>query len=230
VPSSWLDGGIKAVIFDAVGTLLFPASPVAETYRNIARKHGADIDETVLRVRLRDSFELQERIDRDAGWRTSEDREANRWRNIVRECLPEAKAPKVCFDELWEWYRSPAAWKPEPDTETVLNELTRRGFVVGMASNFDARLAGIVNGIPALRPLNRFCVISSLVGWRKPSTEFFGEVIKMSKCDRSEVLFVGDDLHNDYHGALSTRIKAVLYDPSGRVEGVGRIARLIDLL
>ena len=220
---------MNSIFFDAVGTLLFPTVPVTETYGRIAERQGVEIDEAALRIRLRASFEKQEQIDALAGWRTDEERERERWRQIVGEALPEVADAGSCFEELWEFYRSPTAWRVHPETDEVLTSLSRRGITLGMASNFDARLTGIISGHPALAPLADRCAISSLVGWRKPAPEFFREVARMAECNVERILFIGDDLRNDFRGARAAGMRALLYDPTGAIEIVERIASFRDL-
>jgi len=222
--------GVRAIFFDAVGTLLHPATPVTQTYRAIALRHRAALDEQVIRARLVESFQRQELLDSRAGWRTDEAREADRWRQIVGETLLEAANPDVCFSELWEWYRQPLAWRVEQDTEMVLTELGRRGMVVGMASNFDARLAAIVGNMPSLAPLVGRVAISSILGWRKPAREFFDEVIQLAGCSAQEILFIGDDSRNDYHGARQAGLRALLFDPLAKSDITSRIKSLSELL
>jgi putative hydrolase of the HAD superfamily len=223
-------GAIRAVFFDAVGTLLLPAVPVVVTYREVGRRHGADLDEPTIRARLRLAFEKQERLDQQADWRTNEKREIERWRSIVRETLPETANADACFADLWEHYRSPSAWSTAARTGPVLSELARRGLTLGMASNFDARLAGIVSAFAELAPLADRCIISSLIGWRKPSREFFEEVVARSGCAPSEILFVGDDVRNDFEGARAAQMRAILFDPAGNVDVAERIAELSEIL
>ena len=229
--STCLDAQIKAVYFDAVGTVLHPAAPVAQTYRIIAQKNGLELDEPVLLARLRASFAKQEEVDAGSGWRTSEEREAERWKSIVHEALSESPRAEDCFVELWEWYRAPSAWTIDPEMGNILETLTRRGLIVGMASNFDARLQEIVNGIPMLSPLRERCIISSLIGWRKPSIHFFTSVIHQSGCSAEQILFVGDARRNDYLGARAAGMQARLFQPAaGAEKGVEQIAHLSDLL
>ncbi|MCE9529643.1 MAG: HAD family hydrolase [Planctomycetes bacterium] len=221
---------VRAVFFDAVGTLLHPADPVVETYRTIAHKHGLDLDEATIRSRIRDSFARQEMIDQEAGWRTSEERELERWRTIVRETLRENAHSESCFQELWDWYREPRAWSLPVDADRVLNDLSGRGLVIGMASNFDARLAGIVERMPGLSLLADRCVISSLVGWRKPAPEFFHEVARVAGCAAGQILFVGDDYRNDYTGARAAGMRALHLDAGGKSMVAERITRLSEII
>jgi len=221
---------IRAVFFDAVGTLLHPSVSVAETYRIIAARHGTAIEPALIRQRIREAFIRQEKIDHQAGWRTSEIRERERWQTIVRETLLELTDPAVCFNELWECYRQPGAWRLPEDANPVLRALSQRGTVVGMASNFDARLLEVAGQIPDLAGLKDRCVVSSLVGWRKPAGDFFQEVIRVAGCPAENILFVGDDLRNDYQGARAAGMNALLIDPEGKSDVPDRIAKLSDIL
>jgi putative hydrolase of the HAD superfamily len=220
---------VRAVFFDAVGTLLLPAEPVAQTYRAAASRQGLAIDENTIRVRLRESFERQELMDQGAGWRTDEGRERQRWQSIVRDTLWETADPEACFAELWEWYRSPAAWRLQAGTEQVLNELAGRGLILGMASNFDARLAPIVAAFAELGPLAGNCLISSLVGWRKPSVEFYREVVQRSHCAPDEVLFIGDDPRNDFRGAREAGLRSLLLGAASTTLTSDSIEHLSDV-
>jgi putative hydrolase of the HAD superfamily len=78
-------------------------------------------------------------------------------------------------------------------------------------------------------------VISSEVGWRKPSPHFFDAVCRQVGLSPEQVLFVGDDRDNDYLGALAFGCRAVLLDAAGRAEetmrrilGLGELPGLID--
>lgn len=219
----------RAVFFDAVGTLLFPAASVHQTYADIGRRHGVVLPEGDVRLAFREAFARQERRDFQEGWPTDEARERARWRAIVGEVLP-GPDPEACFADLWAWFSTPEAWAPHPEAADVLAELAGRGLTVGVASNFDARLVGLVDALPALAPLRGRCVVSSLVGWRKPAGEFFQAVRQAAGCPADQILYVGDDLRNDVHGATAAGLRAVLFDPEGKAEDGPRIRRLRDLL
>jgi putative hydrolase of the HAD superfamily len=92
--------------------------------------------------------------------------------------------------------------------------LDRRAYRVGLASNFDGRLHSVLSGYPSLARLAPI-VISSEVGWRKPSSEFFAAMCQAVELAPPEVLYVGDDIVNDYQGALAAGCRALLLDPSG---------------
>jgi putative hydrolase of the HAD superfamily len=224
-----IDASLKAVFFDAVGTLISPRAPVSRTYVEFARRHGAEVDEERMRQAFREAFVRQEKVDSHDGWRTDEARERLRWQSIVEEVLAPLDAGP-CFGELWDWFSRPEAWCVEPQAGDVLGELDRRGMTLGIASNFDGRLQKVLAGFTEFAPLRDRCVISSLVGWRKPAKEFFQAVAHAAGCVPGEILYVGDDLRNDIHGATSAGLRAVLFDPEGRGEGGQRVRQMRDLL
>lgn len=225
----WLDG-IRAVAFDAVGTLIFPNPGAAVIYAEAAAQHGLAVDPADIGPKLWRQFQVEEEIDRAADWVTSEQREGDRWRNIVFAALP--GATEELFRELYHHFALPTAWAVPPDAAEVLRELSRRGFRLAMASNYDSRLASVVNGHPDLIPVRERLVISSLVGVRKPGPGFFAAgVLPALELPPEQILFVGDDRENDYLGATAAGMRAVLLDPKGKHSDVpGRVAGLAEIL
>lgn len=226
IPSS-----VRAVFFDAVGTLLFPEPSAPAVYAEVARGCGLRLSAADVRDRFLAAYRLQEAADAELNWATSEDRERDRWRAIVTTTLNGVSDTDACFEHLFAHYATPGAWRVHPEAATVLRELSGRGLVLGMGSNYDARLLSVLDGHPELSPLRDRVVVSAAVGWRKPAPAFFAEVCRVAGCDASEVLFVGDDLQNDYEGASAAGMRAVMLDPAGRhPEAPHRIASLAELL
>jgi putative hydrolase of the HAD superfamily len=73
-------------------------------------------------------------------------------------------------------------------------------------------------------------LISSEIGVRKPATAFFTAVISAGGCPPENILFVGDDVENDYDGAASAGLVSLLLDPEYRHPTRRRIRTVIDLL
>lgn len=208
--------GIQAIVFDAVGTLIVPARPVATTYREIGNRFGAQLSHGEVKERFHAAFQQEEELDRQADWRTSEARERERWRNIVAAVLKEANDPEACFQKLYAHFARPEAWRVNAEAEATLTDLAARHFWLGVASNFDHRLRDVLRGLPALKTLQGF-VVSSEVGWRKPSPRFFDVVRLQAKCSPGAILFVGDDWTNDVQGASASGMVPVFFDPATRV-------------
>jgi putative hydrolase of the HAD superfamily len=202
---------VRAIFFDAVGTLLHPHPPAPAAYAAAGRRHGSTLPLDEVRARFATAFARQEEHDRARGLVTNEAREVERWRAIVYEVLSDVRDPEACFAELYAHFADPAAWALDPQAEGVLRALAGRGYVLGIASNFDSRLRGLVAGLPALAPV-RHLVISSEVGWRKPAPGFFEALCREAGREPGEVLLVGDDLDNDYRGARAFGLHALLLD------------------
>ncbi len=58
--------------------------------------------------------------------------------------------------------------------------------------------------------------ISDVVGWEKPSVEFFEYVLEcIEPCEKREMLIVGDSLTSDIKGGNNAGIPTVWYNPAG---------------
>jgi putative hydrolase of the HAD superfamily len=213
---------IRAIAFDAVGTLIHPAPPAWQVYGTVARQHGSLLTEDVIRSRFRAAFAEQEELDRQSDLRTSEERELRRWRTIVAQVLDDVIDASACFAALYEHFRRPDAWRVTPDAESLLQELKGRGIRLALASNYDERLRCVWHGLQALHAID-VLVISSEVGWRKPAPQFFTALCRELGVPPGDVAFIGDDPVNDVEGARCAGLRAHLYDPA---LGLGMVAAI----
>jgi putative hydrolase of the HAD superfamily len=221
---------VRAVVFDAGGTLLFPDPPAAVTYAEVGRRYGSQRPAAEIAPRFAAAFARQEAADRDFGYRTDERREEQRWRHIVTDVLDDLTNAEGCFRELFGHYSRPEAWRCPEDRAQVLDTLAGRGYTLAMASNYDRRLHAVAAGLPELRRI-KHVVISSEVGWRKPAPEFFAALSKSVGHPPGRILFVGDDLTNDYEGSRAAGLRAVLFDAERKHASCpARIESFRDLL
>lgn len=219
--------GVRAVFFDAVGTLIHPEPSAPEVYLAVARRYGSRLDLATIAGRFVAAFRRQEQRDYALGLRTDEAREQLRWREIVAEVLDDVSDPQKCFYELHAHFARAGAWRTTPGTGEVLAALAGGGLRVGIASNFDARLRTVAAGLAELTPAS-LLVISSEVGWRKPAPEFFREACRQAGFPPDQVVFVGDDPANDYDGARAAGLQAMLVEKepyAGAPSGLMRLAR-----
>jgi putative hydrolase of the HAD superfamily len=221
---------VRAVFFDAVGTLIHPEPAADLVYARVGQARGSRLTSAEISARFRGAFAREEQVDRDHGLRTDERRETERWRRIVAAVLDDVADIGGCFEELFEHFARPESWRCEEDAARVLAQLANRGVAVGMASNYDRRLHRVLAGLPELQPLDHV-VISAEVGWRKPAAEFFAALGRVTGLPPEQILFVGDDRRNDFDGARSAGLRAVLFDPKLQaLDLAGRITRLGALL
>lgn len=227
---SLIHSGLRAVFFDAVGTLIVPRIGAPEVYRTLAAKQGVQLDANLVRERFVAAYRVEEASDRAAGWVTSEERERERWRAIVTTTLSDLPDPEAGFLELFEHFARPDSWRLNDGAATVLESFAERGLILGLGTNYDSRVERVIAGLPELSRIADRAAISAAVGFRKPAVEFFRRVTQFAGCSPHDILFVGDDLENDYDGARSSGLEALLLDPKGEANVERRIASLVELI
>jgi putative hydrolase of the HAD superfamily len=205
---------IRAVFFDAVGTLIHPEPSAVEAYTAVGHTFGSRLERAAIQERFRTAFRRQEEVDCDHGYRTDHAREVLRWRAIVGEVLDDVTDREACFQALFDHFAKPAAWRCAGHAGAVLRELADRGYRLGLASNFDERLHAVIDGLAELQGID-LRVVSSEAGWRKPHPRFYQQVVNAAECPPDRILFVGDDVVNDHEGATAAGLAAVLFDPRG---------------
>jgi len=138
-----------------------------------------------------------------------------------------SNASNEVFEQLWQHFAQPRHWRLYDDVPIALNELRRRGFRLGIASNFDARLHNISSGLSALAACEAVFV-SSEVGYTKPHPRFFIAVQNRLGAAPSQIVLVGDDHSADFHGATAAGWRAILLDRSGELPrpGIRTLAEL----
>jgi len=220
---------VKAVFFDAVGTLLIPHPPAAEVYADCGRQFGADLDISTVRQRFRQAMV------KPWGPKTSEDLERQRWRDVVTNVyreLPDAGG--ALFEALWEHFTEPQSWRLAEGVADLWIRLQQLGIQLGIASNFDDRLKHVCAGWPPLDHCSLiFC--SAQLGYAKPHVTFFRTIQQQIGIPPHELLMVGDDWEKDYRGATQCGWQAVWVSSkrapklSGNADSVVRIFKLAEL-
>ena len=218
----------KTIVFDAVGTLIYPDPEVAAVYTQIGERFGSRLKAEEVAARFRAVFHEVEARDRAGDLRTSEEFEYRRWQEIVSRVLDDVTDRASCFAELYGHFARATAWRVFADVGPAFDELGSRGVSLVVASNFDERFLGIASQLPALR-LCRHVLVSSRVGWRKPHPQFFRAVLETVGTGPEGVLYVGDDLENDVDGPRSVGLPAVQLIRRGPLRD-GAIRSLKELL
>jgi putative hydrolase of the HAD superfamily len=208
--------GIEGIVLDAVGTLIEPEPSVARAYADAALRQGIVVDLAEVKGRFARHFRNDE-VDEQLGpMVTDESIESRRWRRIVANVLPDLPDQARAFDELWDHFGRPDAWRCFPDVGPGLIALVEAGLRVRVASNFDGRLRGVAAGLPELAGFVETLVISSEVGYRKPHPAFYAAACASLGLPPEQVLCVGDDPENDVLGAERAGLRGLLLDRDGR--------------
>lgn len=191
-----------------------PEPSVSGAYTLVAARHGVRLEQAEVERRFRRAFARQDEIDqRERDNRTDQLREIERWRGIVNDVFGERPQTEAIFADLWDHFADPANWRLFDDVADVWQRLTAAGLKLGVASNFDDRLAGVCRGLPPLDS-DPHLFVSSQVGCRKPGRGFFTAIETTLRLRPDELLLVGDDVTNDFEAAKAAGWQAVLLDRS----------------
>jgi putative hydrolase of the HAD superfamily len=207
-------GRIEAVTLDAAGTLFAVAEPVGTTYARIAARHGIERTAAALENTFRAVFRVAPplacSIDDPAALEVFEHAW---WHRVVSETLQAGDAPgfDACFDELFAYFAGPRAWRVYPDVRPALTAIRATGIRTAVVSNFDRRLAAIVEGL-ALAELFDLIVPSSVAGAAKPAPAIFRHALDGLGVPAARALHAGDRLAEDVEGARAAGLRAVLVD------------------
>lgn len=203
---------IKAITFDAAGTLIRVADPVGETYARIARNLGANLSPAALDAAFRDVFPVMPamafpHVD-EAGLPGAE---RAWWRELVERVVRHAGGVaefETYFDALFSHYADGAAWRAYPEARRVLKRLRARGLRIGVVSNFDSRLLPILREL-GIEELVDAVTYSTGCGAAKPDKRIFHRALHVLGATPETALHIGDSLHADYHGASAAGMAAV---------------------
>jgi putative hydrolase of the HAD superfamily len=230
---------IKAVFFDAAGTLIKPARSVGESYAAIAAKHGKEVSSTKITERFRTCFDAAPRLAfPDATEDTVAALERDWWKSLVAQVF-EPWSPFVRFEEyfaeLFAYFASPNAWTLYPEVLETLTSLKERGLILDVISNFDSRLVRILDGLDAGEQFENIFV-SSRVGYAKPDRRIFNAALSYHGLAPAQALHVGDSEINDLRGANQAGLKGILVErrktsaapAPDRIESLRSILDLLD--
>jgi putative hydrolase of the HAD superfamily len=226
---------IKAVYFDAAGTLIEPARAVGESYATIAAKHGKTVLPSDLLARFRLCFDAAPRLafanaaaDEIAGL------EYDWWKNLVAQVFePFGRFDNFddYFAELFAYFAEPSAWTLFPEVLGTLSALKQRAVTLAVISNFDSRLLPILDGLSIGSRFDDIFV-SSRVGYAKPDREIFAAALNRHGLRPENALHVGDSETNDLHGAQDAGLTGLLIDrrQEPRHNGPNCIASLREIV
>ncbi|MEU0845397.1 HAD-IA family hydrolase [Streptomyces sp. NPDC005962] len=125
-------------------------------------------------------------------WR-ERDLSAHQHRAAYTALIAEAGLPRAELTQaLYDRHKTPAAWRPYPDTEATLRELRRRGVPVAVVSNIGWDLRPVFRAHD-LDGLVDAYVLSFELGRQKPDPAIFRAACDTLGLPPSEVLMVGDD-------------------------------------
>jgi len=205
---------IKAVFFDAVGTLFYLTQTVGDHYALVGSEVGLTLDARQLDHAFHTAWKQMPRRTAIDGPRPNDDKDW--WRELVNLVLDQV-APSLSefdrdnfFEVAYEHFAEAGVWKLFPEVVDVLEKLQPR-FQLAVISNFDARLRFILGHLGISKYLAHV-FISSELGADKPDPEIFRRAVKLIDLKPNQVLHVGDDSERDWKAAAEAGLSVFKLD------------------
>ena len=205
---------IRAILFDAAGTLFYLTKTVGDHYAYVGREVGLDLDAQKLESAFHAAWKQMPRRPAIDGPRENDDK--GWWRELVDHVFDQV-APSVneldrdnFFEVAYEHFAEAGVWQLYPDVPGVLEELAPR-FRLAVISNFDGRLRLILQHLGISKFFSQV-FISSELGADKPDPEIFRRALNMMHLNADEVLHVGDDPERDWKAAKEAGLSVFQLD------------------
>ena len=195
--------GVKAIFFDAAGTLFYLTKTVGDHYAYVGREVGLNLDAKKLNRAFYIAWEQMPQRPAIDGPRENDDK--GWWRELVDLVLDQVALSLSEFDRdnffevAYEHFAEAGVWELYPEVPGVLERLQPR-FQLAVISNFDGRLRLILEHLGVSKFFTHIFVSSEL-GTDKPDPEIFRRALKVIDLKPNEVLHAGDDPKRDREAA-----------------------------
>jgi putative hydrolase of the HAD superfamily len=205
---------IKAIFFDAVGTLFYLSKSVGYHYALVGAEIGLKLDAPQLNRAFVTAWKQMPPRPAIEGPRENDDKDW--WREFVNIVLDQVE-PSLneldrdnFFEISYEHFAEAGVWELYPEVVDVLESLRPR-FDLSIVSNFDGRLRMILEQLGTSKFFTRVFV-SSEIGADKPDPEIFRRALKFIGLGANEVLHVGDDPERDWRAAKEAELSIFQLD------------------
>jgi putative hydrolase of the HAD superfamily len=205
---------IKAIFFDAVGTLFYLTQTVGDHYALVGSEIGLTLDASQLDRAFYVAWKQMPRRAAIEGPRPNDDK--GWWRELVDLVLDQV-APSLSefdrdnfFEIAYEHFAEAGVWELYAEVVDVLEKLQPR-FQLAVISNFDGRLRFIL-GHFGVSKYFAHVFISSELGADKPDPEIFRRAVKLIDLKPNQVLHVGDDSDRDWRAAAEAGLSVFKLD------------------
>lgn len=200
----------KALLLDALGTLVELPPPAPALREELSERFGVDVPPDAAATALAAEIAFYRAHFDEARDRASLERLRRRCGEVLRDALP--PLGELAGADLTEALLGALRFRAYPDAAPAITAARERGLRVVVASNWDVSLPDTLARV-GLIPLLDGVVTSALVGERKPSPRLFARALAMAGVDDpAHAVHVGDSLREDVDGALGSGLRAILVE------------------
>lgn len=220
----------RALLLDALGTLLELEPPVEPLRRELRRRFGVELSAPEARAAVRAEIAYYRVHHDEAGDRASLAGLRRRSAQALRDALP-PHAAELPLEPLTEALLAALSFRPFPEVPGVLAAARARGTRLVVLSNWDVSLHDVL-AQTGLAPLLDGVVTSAELGRAKPDPAIFVRGLELAGVAAGEALHVGDSVEHDVAGARAAGIdvRLVVRDGTPPPPGVAVVGSLSELL
>ena len=209
---------LRAVFFDVGNTLIFPHPSVAQVVREVLAEEGHihDLSAIDTLMPLVDAY-YEDRYRTDDTFWTDEGETSQVWvgmYSLLCRKLGIADEAEKIAQRVYEEFGDPDRWRAYDDVARAFERLRTRDLRVGIISNWDRRLEGLLGGL-GLGALIDTVVSSAAVGLHKPDPRIFELACDRLAVAPADAAHVGDHHYADIVGASAVGMTPVLIDRWG---------------
>jgi putative hydrolase of the HAD superfamily len=197
---------IRAVLLDALGTLLYFDPPAPLLRAELRDRLGVDVPEATAAAAIKAEIAYYRA-------HVHEGRDAASLADLRRRSA-EAMTPALGVEAPVEVLLASLRFHAYPDAAPALRTLRERGVSIVVVSNWDHSLHERLEET-GLAPLVDGAVASAELGHAKPDRAIFEHALSLSGADPGSALHAGDALEEDVRGALAAGLRAILVARDG---------------
>ncbi len=203
---------VRAVLFDAAGTLFRVRGSVGAAYAAVAARHGVSAGADDIEGRFRSAFRgmppmcfpgvpAEAIATHERAW----------WRQVVTAAFTGFQFDdfEAFFSELFDYFARADSWELFADVWPTLTRLRARHMQLAIVSNFDSRLTQICEGLK-IATFFETIIMSSQVGCAKPDLTILRIALDRLGVSPGAAVHVGDSEALDVKGAEAAGVRAVL--------------------
>jgi putative hydrolase of the HAD superfamily len=213
----------RAVLLDALGTLLRLEPPAPRLVRELRERHGIEVSEREAALAVRAEI---------AYYRANLHRgvDAAGLQAVRAECAALVARELVIEQDVHDALLAAIVFTPFDEVPETLRRLRARGARLVVASNWDVSLHEALERT-GLGELVDGAVCSATVGTAKPAPQVFERALEIAGVPASDAIHVGDDVEADVEGARAMGIEPVLVlrEDGAGPPGVRTIRTLAEL-
>lgn len=223
---------IKVISFDFGGTLAYETTEDSIIFRQILEEFGYKFDIDEVKSALDFSREWWRTTKEDKIWNEKE------MLNFHRKVLSKLKIPnpEELAEKTSKILPQRLDFKPYKDTKPTLENLKMKGYPLVIISNVSSK-RNLETYLRKATLIDYFDELfaSGSIGIEKPNPQIFRKAAEVMKTSCQAIIHIGNSYENDYLGAKSAGMKAILIDRNGKYKDkeckrISNLTQLLELL